>query len=320
MFVPIVLTTLLEHPCKQYIVYTDHEGMHKLFNELNLSNCITLKYATQCWSRNPYKMYKIKRNAKNQLKDYKIDSITFYHTEHGELANYIISLYSSKIPIYFEPPYKRWIINKKKTIKSIYLKFKYKFFFNTDIVVQTIGEFYIPTMTDYFYKKNNVQKRTSKINNKLIANCMSSKYNIFHNKNNILLLNGAIKALGVDTNKYRDIIDKIINYVGKDNIYTKCHPRYNDLYGMEKEITEIPSYIPANLLLEQFHIYIGYISTALVEAAIAGKKAISLLFIISQSQEEFVKSQCKILEEKLNGKGIIYYPQSIEDLIQYLKA
>ena len=311
MFVPIVLSTILENPKAYFIVYTDKEGMFKLFNELKLENCIILRYAVGYVPRNPLNVYRTKKRVMEQLRQYKLDDITFYHTEYGDLANYIISKYSAKVPVFFQPPYKRWDIKADYRPKSIYYILRNKIEFNTDIIVQPVGDKLYFTMSEKFYKKNRIIEKKCIINHALISSYIQKKYHFDCYKNKIVLMNGAVFAAGIDCDGYQKITDDIINFIGKDNIFSKCHPRYLDLYGLEKELNQIPSYIPVSLLLNCFDIYIGYWSTGLVEAAQAGKISISTLYIMPQTQVGRIEIEHKVLEDKLQRNGIIYYPKTI---------
>jgi hypothetical protein len=61
---------------------------------------------------------------------------------------------------------------------------------------------------------------------------------------------------------------------------TKCHPLFNDEYGIEKDLESIPSYIPFNMIIPMFETVISFASAALAETAEAGKKAISTAFLL----------------------------------------
>lgn len=318
MFVPIVLTTVLKNNNTQYIVYTDQDGMFRLFSELNIPNTVVLRYRNDYGTYDLFKISEIKKETLKTISSYTIDSVTFYHTEYGELANYVISLYSKSVPVYFEPPFERWTLKSCYNLRSIYHKFRKKIEFNTDIIVQRLGKKLVFTMSDNFYKKNNVIRRPCCVDYKLIGDVISKVYNFSDSKGKVVLMNGAIKEAGLDVRTYHFITDEIISYVGETKIFTKCHPRFDDLYGKEKEIKSIPSYIPVSLLLSIFDVFIGYWSTGLVEAAIAGKKSISTLYIMHQTQTDRIEKQYKVLQEKLAGRGKIFFPKTIAELKQII--
>jgi hypothetical protein len=54
---------------------------------------------------------------------------------------------------------------------------------------------------------------------------------------------------------------------------------------LEKKLNEVPVYIPANLLIYNVKVIIGYNSASLFEAANKSCKAISLLYILSKNEK-----------------------------------
>lgn len=313
MFVPIVLSSVLENADKQYIVYTDQEGIYKLFNEFELHNAITLRYHKSTNS----KPRDIKKAILLQLGQYQIEDITFYHTEFGEYANWLILKLSNKVKIYFQPPYQPWAIKPSYDFLSLKLKLVtyLTFGYNPDILL--VGTKRYISMPKSFYKNNDVERIDCQINNQLIFDFIKKRYS-FGDITGIVWLDGAIKAGGIDPTGYEELSNEIIRRAGKERFYSKCHPRFNDLYGLEKEIKEIPSYIPVSLLLECFSCFIGYWSTGLVEAAKAGKKAISTIYIMPQTQPGRIEIEKQVLDEKLAGQGVIYYPKTIDKLIEII--
>lgn len=316
MFVPQVLSTVLENVNNNYIIYTDQDGMFRLFNELKIPNTLVLKFPS-FYSK--IKLFKIKRDMLNQLKPYTIESITFYHTEYGELANWLIGKYSSHVHIYFQPPYRSWELKHSYSLRDLLHIVKEYILFNTEVYVLNVGEKKYFSMAPKFYAKNKVKVLESHINENVISDYVKDIYG-FSNSNNtsFVLLNGAIRAAGIEEKEYETITDQIINFVGAENIYTKCHPRFDDLYGLEKTIKFIPSYIPISLILDSFDVFIGYWSTGLVEAAKKGKVVISTLDIMPQLQKGRIEVERKVLLDKLEGKGIIYFPKNLQELFKLL--
>lgn len=83
-----------------------------------------------------------------------------------------------------------------------------------------------------------------------------------------MLVSGSVVADNlVSKEDYENIINEIIDFVGTENATIKMHPRFDDMIGKEQELNEMPKYIPGNVIIDAFDIYIGYYSTLLVEAA-----------------------------------------------------
>lgn len=77
----------------------------------------------------------------------------------------------------------------------------------------------------------------------------------------------------------------MINHIGNDKILVKPYPRFPSRYGLENKLKLIPPFIPANVLLSQFDVFIGYSTTLLSEAENEGLIGISLLnYLIPESE------------------------------------
>lgn len=70
--------------------------------------------------------------------------------------------------------------------------------------------------------------------------------------------------------------------------------------------------------MDSFDVFIGYWSTGLVEAAKKGKVVISTLDIMPQLQKGRIEVERKVLLDKLEGKGIIYFPKNLQELFKLL--
>lgn len=316
MFVPIVITTLLEHPNMQYVVCIDQDNIYTFFKEMNFSNAILIKYPVKYHIRHYYSFYKIKRNILSQLRKYEITAIYFYHTEFGEFANWLITKYSSCAKIYLSSPYSSLSFAKGLDWQSKKIYLIHRFFFNTRVDVLKTGDYYIPSISSHFYRKNKIIRMTPIINNSIIADLVKEKYSVLKGKEDIVFMTGTVVTDDeVEENVYIEQVNAIVAAVGLNRMLSKCHPRYDNLYGEEKKMRQLPKYLPLNVLLCMYDIYIGYNSTALVEAAVAGKRAISLLDLIPAKKTLKVKEYHLYLDLKLNGKGYIFYPTNINELI-----
>lgn len=321
MFVPIVMTTLLEHPNMQYVVCIDQDNIYTFFKEMNFSNAILIKYPAKYNIRHYYSFYKIKSDILSQLRKYKITAIYFYHTEFGEFANWLITKYSSYIKIYLSSPYSSLSFTKGLDWQSKKIYLIYRFFFNTRVDVLKTGDYYIPSISNHFYKKNKVIRITPIINYSIIADLIKEKYSVLKGKEDIVFMTGTVVPDGeVEENVYTEQVNAIVAAVGINRMLSKCHPRYDNLYGEEKKMRQLPKYLPLNILLCMYDIYIGYNSTALVEAAIAGKKAISLLELIPAKKLSKVSDLHAYLDLKLAGRGAISYPKTISELLEQLSV
>ena len=317
MFIPIVLTTILNNSEQRYLIYVDIPDIYTFLGKLNLpNNCMLLKYPHNINWKNANKA---KQFIWNQLVHIDIKSITFYHTEYGELATWLISKYSRNTTIYFQSPFPSFCFKKKISLKALKLFLVYKIVYNTDIVPMNYGNDILPSISPRFFKKNNVINKNAVIDDELVYNYVSES--IYGNNNNrsILLVTGSNIAAGFcDETDYGKIINSILSALGKDKFMIKCHPRFDDLLSIEKMLPAIPKYVPGNLILPLFDCYIGLCSTLLSEAANVGKCSISILNLLNIDFK--LKSVLKdSIEIKLKSGSTIYYPNSISELNDIVK-
>lgn len=317
MFIPIVLTTVLNNSDQRYLIYVDIPSIYMFFDKLNLpENCNLLKYPHYINWKNANKA---KQFIWNQLEHIDIKSITFYHTAYGELATWLISKYSRNTTIYFQSPFPSFCFKKRISLKALKLFLVYKIIYNTDIIPMDSGNNTLPSISPKFFKKNNVINKNAMVDNDLVCNYVNEKLNLNNNNSSILLVTGSnITAGFCDETDYGKIINSILSALGKDKFMVKCHPRFDDLLSIEKMLPAIPKYIPGNVILPLFDCYIGLCSALLIEAANVGKCSISILNLLNIDFK--LKSVLKdSLEVRLKSGSTIYYPNSISELNDIVK-
>ena len=172
-----------------------------------------------------------------------------------------------------------------------------------------------PSLPTSFFKLVNAQIISIKVNQYLVTKELNSFISSLQIKAKYILLTGTVVKCGyVNAERYTKGINEVINLLGINNIASKCHPRFANFYGKEFQLKQIPHYLPGNLIINQFDVFIGYESTLLVEAAIAGKIVISLLDYFMPTNEEAQKNWHSFLDNRLNKSGVIYYPKNISEL------
>ena len=316
LFAPVILNELYGNKENNYLVYVDEPGILKLCLSLKIPNAIIIDFTDEKIGN--YRLFNKRRYIINSLAQYSISDIYFYHTEYGGLANWVISKFSKKANIYYCEVYQKMPFPKAINLLGLKTFMRYYLYYNTIVVpLKQSNKKIIPSLSDSFFKKNNVMKKhISSASNILpeVENCLSQY------KGDIMLLTGSVVQSGqVLESIYEENINKVINACSGFDIISKCHPRFSDIFGKERELKSIPSYIPANLLLHFFDVYIGYNSTLLVEAAINGKLAISLIDLIPAREEIISKNWHSFFTNRLGGKGIIEYPKTLEELQSLIK-
>lgn len=319
MFIPFVLTEILSNRQKCYLVISDIDSIELFFNAIKLDNVIFFKYGTN------YKFFDIirsKRHIMSLTKTYRIERLIFFHAEFGELVNWFISQISKDIPIFYCSVFPR--LSFPEATFKIKMKEKIKQYIywgiNMDILAKG-SNYAIPILSSNFFKKNRVQQLSIETSSSLIKHELSAFFDKNGIKSSGVLLTGTVvDSKYVDKNEYISKINDLIDQIGTDNIVSKCHPRFSSLYGKEKDLKQIPHYIPGNLIIDNFDFIIGYESSLLVEASKAGKLAISLLEIFNPIRNELKQELHAFFDSRLNNEGQIFYPQNIQELISLLDS
>lgn len=318
MFVPYVMTECLKNRNTRYIVASDTPNINQFFELLNFDNVVQLKYSTGKISV----IYKEKKKMKSFFANYRITKVVFYHAEFGELANWLLLKFAKKgVCIEYHKVFDSISVPKAKWYQGLKIRMKQWLCFNYFPDVLDDGTNLFPSLPNSFFKRLKAVSIESKIDRALIYNAAKGLNDKLNIKGNVLLVSGSVVADNlVSKEDYENIINEIIDFVGTENATIKMHPRFDDMIGKEQELNEMPKYIPGNVIIDAFDIYIGYFSTLLVEAAQNGKKVISTLYLMKPQNEASQQRFYEYLENRLNGKGVIYFPKTIEELFDLLTA
>lgn len=311
MFVPTVLTEVLSYPQNSYLVISDTKNIVSFFNFLNLCNVDFIDYDGLERGKN---FIRGKRKLLSLIDLYDIEQVVFFHAEFGEMANWLIKRLSKFTPIKYCKIYDKMPLPPYKSFfKAMKIKIKQKVFWGMDVNILDRGR-PIPSLPDSFFSQICAEIIEMPIDRNLISDYMSQKLSCFKNHGKIVLLTGTVVKVGLCPPKeYEQLINQVLDLLGIENTVSKCHPRFSDMYGREKLLQQIPSYIPGNVLIDNYDYYIGFESTLLVEAAVAGKKSVSLINLLPLTNEAKQRWH-DFLDSRLQGKGTICYPQSIEEL------
>lgn len=312
MFVPTVITQIGTNTSEKFIVYSDLENIIKFFKELDLPNVDAVYFNSSFkWNYTDAK----RREIIEPLKKYEITDIYFYHGDSGCAANWVLLQYAKKARIYNAAPYNQFLSKKAYSLKALLYVIIWYLRYRVFFVPMSYAGMIIPALSKKFFKKINAIDRRIDINNEVINSIVGDKISNIISGRSIVLLSGAIEVVGINTQKYKKFIDKIINLIGADKMVIKTHPTFTDIYGLEKQLPAIPSYFPMNLILSKFEVFIGFQTTTLAEAVIDGRKAISLAYMLPLPTLTMADEVKASLDIKLNGKGQILYPKNIDDLL-----
>lgn len=318
MFIPVILTEVLCHPSECYLVISGTDNIHKFFNFLSIPNVIFHPYGYNIQRDGRFAFVKEKKHLLTFVSQFEIGQVVFFHAEFGGMANWLIRKLSKSIPIKYCKLYDSMPAPKAKlSLKVLKLMIRERLLWGQKMDI-LMGTYPFPSLPEEFFRRVKAEEIEMHVDNVLINSFLSEKLKTFRIEGKYVLLTGTAVHNGWYTEqKYIPFINDLISVLGKDNVVSKCHPRYKDLYGLECDIAQVPSFIPGNVLLNSFDFYIGCESTLLVEAAKAGKTSISYIDWVSphEEQRQFLHA---FFENRLQGKGVIHFPKSEEDLLKII--
>ncbi len=318
MFVPYVLSEVLMHKDESFLIMSDIENMVRFFNEMSLQNTAVMRYF-QPSSRT---IIKSRRELLQQTGKYDIQRIVFFHAEFGGIINWFLKKQArAGVKIFYCKVFNSLPHRKVLGLKALKFKFSYLLLNGVDVDVIGGGSRFIPSLPQRFYKSIEAEPCTIKIDYDAIKHCFSQHFPDVCCAAKVVLLTGSTVSMDiVSEDEYTCKTDALIEAIGKENCVAKCHPRFNDVFGEERELRTIPAYIPGNLVIGYYDVFIGSQSTLLVEAAIAGKLAVSLLDYYSLkdvSQGDLVKA---FFRDRLAGRGVIHFPKTVEEMMDLIKT
>lgn len=315
MFVPGVVTRVLKSPLNQFVIYTDMPGMEKFFRELSLPNAVVLRYPN---NYTLLSLHKVKKDMLNQLRFYNIKQIEFYHTEAGQLANWLITKYSKRCEIFYCPPFEPMPMRKVKGIKRWKLILLDRLLYHYEADPLWVGNVISTSIASSFFKENCCKRGIFDVDLGFNYRYLQSKIPELGSDRKVILLTGSIIETGAIPEEYDHLNRHIIEIIGENKIVTKCHPLFDDEYGVEKKLAKIPSYIPFNMIIPMFDVVISFASASLAEAAEAGKKAISTAFLLPFYNMDRRQANYEALVAKNTGDKKVHYPKTYEELDKLL--
>lgn len=307
MAVPSTISLIDSLKNRTVILLSDTTNIIVLFETLHYSNVKIIQYTNV----RRWRLWSPRRELMNKMKPYKVNDLYFFHFDYGGLANWYLKVVGKKANVNFCKLFDRKPYKKIPFWKCAYPKLNEFVRFG---VWMDFHDNMIPSTPDSFYNYINAKTIIIPISDSAIQLALNH-LGLGNSDKRILLLTGSVVAGGyVNRDDYEEYINLVIDAVGKENIMMKCHPRFEDLFGEEQQLPSIPNYIPGNLFLYNFDLVIGYNSLMLAEAARKGVKTISLIEIIPPSNDQLRVFSRNYIQERLEGKGVVLYPTSIEEL------
>jgi hypothetical protein len=218
-----------------------------------------------------------------------------------------IHLYSNKINV---DKFLKKKIGLKMILKIIYIKIFYGISCHS---VCDPGNNLHFIYSNKYYNSISAKKMNNEVNILLLKKFIKKKLN-FLSKIEILLLSSsdAIKDNLIDKNKLKVWINQFKKITKSKKIIFKRKFSTEKKFFNEKFFQELPTYIPASLLLDKVTIVIGYNSSILTQAANNCCKVISLLDLLKNKKfDQNLIYYKKFLTRNLVGNKKILFPKTI---------
>ena len=327
------LQILHRDPQHEYVIVTSDESIRKYFesfeNDLRIYFFEEIDYRLSKnifrFMRNMVDSYRLLKKAKEVFRKFDCSEIIYFTIAFGESSmaymNILPHRHSVKISRYIlvknilpqKPNYSmRNILNA--LMAKIILKIPVKYY----------GPNSVPVVQERYLIQNNIMTKIwvkdsllplqQKLASKIQLNFQFDKIKV------LFVTQDAIGSGDVDSDEYiykmDELIYRIQQEIGNENIYIKPHPQVPALYGRERQLKLIPEVIPSELIMANFDIVIGYSSMSLIEASKNNQVAISLLKYINATSAPRFKNYYKYLE---NNSTSIRYPTRIAETVKAIK-
>jgi len=261
----------------------------------------------------PFKLNKYKAELLKQLGKPKNAEIYIFYNAFGFHISWWLTKIKADNTIYYKPDIDMSMWKERYNIKSVAKQIWIRLNFNAHTIPVWGGAKFFPKVSDSFIKINQIKLLDDIfIDSTYIKQLLEEKFHI-GNQKYLLLVGNTVSDNMVLEQEYVLKTDDMIEIMGTENVAIKMHPRFNFLYGKEKDCKIIPNFVPANIIFENFDTIIGYSSAAIFEAANKGKTAIALVNLFEPVSADNKTNYVNYLNGNLVNGATIYYPNTIEE-------
>jgi hypothetical protein len=314
--------SIIEDNADHFMVVTSNESIGKLFKKLYGEEAIWFIKKPKLSKKHPFKSLLNVRRAKKEVQDqidsYKDNNIYAFFISYCFYEAWMVKRLSKRNTIFYKPAVEvpvhesyDWLGFLKKYLIKLGYGVDTNFNFFSGVYRPIIGEEYLDSV--------DAKTANPKTNIHYIEDTVSRKFQV--KAADILLLVGSIVEMGfVSESDYCKEMDRLLKMLKRHGftVSLKVHPRFNQLFSLEKKLPQIPSYLPANLILNNFNLVVGYSTSTLFEAANNGKKSISLLKYFTPCNKQKVEDVHSYLKSNLEVHSRIIFPQDLTQLLQNL--
>lgn len=265
--------------------------------------------------KNNYYNYLVKKKINFFFTKYSNSSVFTNIRAFSPLSAYTLLVLSQKNKIYHQKIVKVSWKKIKSNLKFKILKFYNQIMFGLDChTILTKQNKKILVYSKKFFKKINAKNINYKINTNLIKEF--AKKNLSFTDNKILLLCSgfSLERRLIDKKLFFEFMKQWSLRSNFENLLLKKKNFSEKKNYLEKKLNEVPVCIPANLLIYNVKVIIGYNSALLFEAANKSCKAISLLYLLGKDIEN-INYFVNYLNRNLKKNKKIFYPKTFEQFI-----
>jgi hypothetical protein len=322
LFIPAVLSLIKNSKPGEVIIYTHQESIKQFFDNVELCRVDVYLRPDFAIRKNIGAIIKY-FSRRSELEKFIIamnpSEIYFFHCSFGGLENWLIRRISKnrKVIIFHSPIFNELPFKTRYSVSSLKLILSHLVLYQTRIVPLWTGDTFIPRISSSFFKNVRAQETKIKIDQWFIKSIVEKE--LIATDTEIVLLTGGAADLGhVEEAEYIEKINSLIECIGADNISVKQHPRFKETFGLEKGLSAVPNYIPANVLFSKFKIFIGYSTSTLTEAANNGLIAISLLDFFDATNQGRRQDFKNYLDQNLKCARKIHYVSDLNEVRQLM--
>ncbi|HEY5587478.1 MAG TPA: hypothetical protein VIK86_00825 [Candidatus Paceibacterota bacterium] len=315
--VPVTIS-LVENENEDFVIFTDQLNLVIFFSKLYGNDRVIfcenfkIKGKIQHLLFFPF-LILFKHNLWKKFQNYSGCKVYFFFNAFGFKESWLIKKLSKKNLIFYQPDIDMssftQILNVKSIIGMLMIFCNYNVitepkYSNTNIYYSVSKKFIHQTKTELI---------DIKINKEAIKRTISQHFDVSKRKI-IYLIGDVVESKYIDEKEYILKNDLLLAKFNKDETILKIHPRYTKIYSKENEFGMLPSYIPANVLIEHFEIVIAYSSSVLFEFANNGITAISLLNYFEPTSQSIKSDFIQYLKHNTVEERMIYYPKNTDEI------
>lgn len=314
---------IAENYSSEFIIFTTNDKIKKLFEELYGKERVCFIELPMLNRRKPFQSYwivqKAKKKALHEFRHYNNCSVFIFFSGFCFFEGWIVKKLSKKNTVFHKQEVVLGL--KASTWKGLHKFLLVYFLYGIKTSFHYhYGNFLLQVVSNSYLRKINARSVEINLDIEIAKRLINQRYLI--DGTDILLLIGSTVAEGfVSEQEYIKKMDGLINRI-KQSGYSICikkHPRYDDIFSLEKEQKQISKYLPANLIYDNFANIIGYTTSTLYEAANDNHNCISLLDYFCPRDMPAAKDQMQYLKNNLKQGHRIQFPKDLDEIISLLK-